>query len=71
MSDSGIRVPQSSLSQKTQYLHVQQILDSKESSCKTWGHFCTASVHSISVKKYEQKLFNKMNIQEATFLCIV
>lgn len=43
-----------------QYLHVQQISGLKESSCKTWGHFYTASAHNISKKKQEQKLFYKM-----------
>lgn len=52
--------PKATLQQTRQYLHVQQISGLKESSCKTWGHFYTASAHNISKKKQEQKLFYKM-----------
>lgn len=56
------------MSQIRQYLHVQQILGLKESSCKIWGHFCTASVHNISKKK-QQRLFYKMD-NEAIFIVL-
>lgn len=59
--------PKATLQQMRQYLHVQQILGLKESSCKTWGHFYTASAHNISKRKQEQKLFYKMD-NEAIFI---